>query len=364
MNSRERCIRCFEHEQLDRVPLNFKCRPEPLNSLMEALQVKDYEQLLRALDIDFRSTGPILAGGLAPPKYVKLASEWVYGPTYALGRIGEYELRANIWGVETIWAPDHTYTYTYLRHPLQHISVEEYNWPYVDEEATFEVASRARKLHADYCLVAGVEHLWENAWQLTGFNEAMKMMYRDPVTFEKILNHLHRIRMVEAKVLCDAGVDVIYDGDDVGMQKGMMISPEKWRLFLKPKYVELVDLCHKRGAYFMFHSDGWIEPIIPDLIEIHVDILDPVQPECMDPYKLKKTYGDLLTLHGTMSVQTTLLFSNSNEIEKLVLERLNLLGPTGFVLSPTHDIQPGTPLENILAVYKAARKASKSLEKV
>lgn len=364
VDPRERCIRCFEHEQLDRVPLNFKCRPEPLSSLMGALGIGSFEQLLRALGVDFRGTGPVLAGGFAPPEHAKPASEWVYGPTYVLGRVGEYELRVNIWGVETIWAPDHTYTYTYYRHPLQRTPVDEYRWPYVDEEKTFEVASRARKLYADYCLVAGVEHLWENAWQLTGFNEAMKMMYRDPATFEKILDHLHRIRMEEAKVLCDAGVDVVYDGDDVGMQKGMMMSPGMWRRFLKPRYAELINLCRKRGVYFMFHSDGWIEPIIPDLIEIGVDILDPVQPECMDPYKLKEAYGDSLTLHGTVSVQTTLLFSTPDEVERVVLERIALLGPTGFVLSPTHDIQPGTPLENILAVYRAAHKAGKGLEKV
>jgi len=89
--------------------------------------------------------------------------------------------------------------------------------------------------------------------------------------------------MGQARILCDAGVDVIADGDDVGMQKGMMMSPQMWRRFLKPRYAELARLCHRKGAFF-FHSDGWIEPIIPDLIEIGVDILNPVKTSMATNY--------------------------------------------------------------------------------
>jgi len=80
--------------------------------------------------------------------------------------------------------------------------------------------------------------------------------------------------MGQARILCDAGVDVIADGDDVGMQKEMMMSPQMWRRFLKPRYAELARLCHRNGAFF-FHGDGWIEPIIPNLTEINVDIQNP-----------------------------------------------------------------------------------------
>jgi len=350
---RERCVRAITRELPDRIPLDFNCRPEPLAELMRALGVDDYERLLRALGVDFRGTGCVLKGGYRPPLGAKPAREWVYGPTWVVGRVGEYELAVNIWGVEVLFAP-HTYTYKYHSHPLQRIELSEYEWPELDEEATVRLVSEARCRYGEYCLKAGVEHLWENAWQLLGFNEAMRLMLRDPAKFERVLDGIDRIRLEEAKLLCDLGVDVIYDGDDVGMQKGMMMSPQLWRRFLKPRYERLARVIHRRGAFFMFHSDGWIEPIVPDLIEVGVDILNPVQPECMDPYRLKELYGDELSFHGTISVQTTLPFASPAEVEALVRERIERMGPTGFILAPTHAIQPGTPIENVLAMYEAA----------
>ncbi|RLF25209.1 MAG: hypothetical protein DRN15_00705 [Thermoprotei archaeon] len=354
MKPRERCLRAIQHEIPDRIPLDFKCRPEPLEELMKSLNLSTLEELLRALQVDFRYVEPVLKGGYLP-KDVEV-KEGPYAPAYTIGFRNDYEIRRDIWGIESVWAPKRTYTYTYVRHPLQHIPLEEYRWPEVDVEATTLIVKRAREEHEDYCLVGVLTHLWEIAWQLLGFDEALKAMIRNPSLLERVLDGIDRIRLLEAKIMCELGVDVIYDGDDVGMQKGMMMSPRMWRRFLKPRYERLARLCHKYGVFLMFHSDGWIEPIIPDLVEIGVDILDPVQPECMNPYEIKEEYGDRLTLHGTISVQTTLPFGTPAEIEHLVKERIEKLGPTGFILAPTHAIQPDTPVENIIAMYRAAMK--------
>ena len=99
------------------------------------------------------------------------------------------------------------------------------------------------------------------------------MMFTKSCTVDCILDGLHKIRMGQARILCDAGVDVIADWDDIGIQK-RMISSQMWRRFLKPRYAELARLCHRKGAFF-FHNDGWIEPIIPNLTEIDVDIQNP-----------------------------------------------------------------------------------------
>lgn len=353
MRPRERCIRAIEHEVPDRVPLDFSCRPEPLRDLLEAVGCTDVDRLLRALGVDVRSAGCVLKGGYEPPRGAKLAREWVYGPTWIIGGESGYEVGVNIWGVELLFAP-HTYTYAYRGHPLQRFELEEYRWPELDEEATQQIVARARRTYGDYLLSAGVEHLWENAWQLTGFAEAFRLMMKNPGKLERILDGIDRIRLEEVRILCDLGVDLIYDGDDVGAQHGMMMNPQLWRRILKPRYKRLVDEAHKRGAFFMFHSDGWIEPIIPDLVEIGVDVLNPVQPECMDPYRVKELYGGELAIHGTVSVQTTLLFASPHEVGALVKERVKRLGPTGFILAPTHAIQPGTPVENVLAMYRAA----------
>ncbi|MBO3802533.1 MAG: hypothetical protein JTT11_01450 [Candidatus Brockarchaeota archaeon] len=353
LTSRERCIRSILLEEPDRIPLALNIRPEPYKLLSESLGTQDYMQVCRKLGVDVVSTGIGLVGGYIP-KGVEL-KEGPYSAAYTVGERQGFEVRRDVWGVESVWAPDHTYTYTYHRHPLQHIPLEEYVWPEVDARG-FDEAEKTCRLYKDYCVFGGVTEMWEIAWQLAGFTEMIRMLYADPARADRIIGGIERIRLEQLKLLCDAGVDVICDGDDVGMQRSMMMPPSLWRRFLMPRYAEQARLCHKRGAFFFFHSDGWIEPIIPDLIGIGVDILNPIQPECMDPVELKMAYGDKVCFHGTMGVQSTLPFGTPDDVAKEVLDRVSNLGPTGLILGPTHAMQPDVSVENILALYGTAMK--------
>ena len=328
-----------------------RIRPEPYERLKYRLGVSDHMDVYKCLGIDIIGVHIGVKGGYLPDGVE--VKEGPYGPAYTIGEYMGFEVRRDIWGVESIWRPGKTYTYTYYRHPLQFIELEEYRWPDVDLDG-FDRIVRVRKIYEDYCLYGSVEHMWEIAWQLTGFEEAMRMAYTRIDYLERILDGLQRLRLEQAKLLCEAGVDVVYDGDDVGMQKGMMISPRMWRHLLKTRYKELIDLCHRYDVFFNFHSDGWIEPIIPDLIEIGVDILNPIQPECMDPVKLKQLYGDRICFEGTIGVQSLLPFGSCEDVAREVLERIANLGPTGLILGPTHSIQPDTPIDNILTLYETA----------
>ena len=110
----------------------------------------------------------------------------------------------------------------------------------------------------------------------------------------------------------------------------------------------------------MYHSDGIIEPIIPDLIEMGVDILNPIQPECMDPAKIKVKYGDKVTLHGTISIQKTLPYGEIAEVKEEVKERIATCGyDGGLVLSPSNQVLIDTKVENFLALYETAKKYGK-----
>ncbi|MEM2739908.1 MAG: uroporphyrinogen decarboxylase family protein [Candidatus Bathyarchaeia archaeon] len=347
MKPRDRCISSILLEEPDRVPLILRIRPEPYERLKSLLGFKNHMGLGRHLGIDIVGTYIGVRGGYLPEGVE--VKEGPYGPAYTIGEYMGFEVRRDVWGIESIWCPDRTYTYTYHRHPLQSIQLEDYVWPEVDEYG-FDRVLKVRRIYEDYCLYGSVEHMWEIAWQLIGFKETMKMIYTRIDYLDRVLDGLQKIRLRQAKLLCEAGVDVVYDGDDVGMQRGMMISPGVWRRLLKPRYRELADLCHRYGVFFNFHSDGWIEPIIPDLIEIGVDILNPVQPECMDPVKLKQIYGDKLCFDGTIGVQSTLPFGSAEDVAEGVVDRIARLGPTGLILGPTHSIQPDTPIENILTL--------------
>jgi hypothetical protein len=113
----------------------------------------------------------------------------------------------------------------------------------------------------------------------------------------------------------------------------------------------------KHGVYILFHTDGKIDPIIPDLIEAGIDVLNPVQPECMDPMGVKEKYGNKIALHGTISVQKTLPFGTIEEVRKEVETRILTAGRGGgLIIAPTHTVDKHVPIPNILEMYRAARE--------
>ncbi|MGB9759337.1 MAG: uroporphyrinogen decarboxylase family protein, partial [Thermoproteota archaeon] len=302
MDSRERCIRSIEFEEVDRVPTVLRARPEVVSRLEEYLNANSFDEVCLKLGVDVRfAPGISLTGGYLP-KDVEV-KEGPYEAAYTIGYDGEYELRKDRWGIISRWSKK-TYTYQYVDYPLRNMELEKYSWPEVDE-SSLKYVEEYRKRNEEFCVYSGVIHLFEIAWQLTGFNEFLVMMIKGDKRVEKILDKLNEIRLRQARLLLEANVDVIYDGDDVGAQSTMIISPSLWRKYLKPRYKTLSDLIHSKGKYFFFHSDGWIEPIIPDLIEIGVDILNPVQPETMDPLKIRKMCGNKLAFDGTLSIQRT-----------------------------------------------------------
>jgi uroporphyrinogen-III decarboxylase len=155
------------------------------------------------------------------------------------------------------------------------------------------------------------------------------------------------------------GVDMIWIGDDVGAQDKMLMSPATWRKFLKPRMATFISTLKAIDPQIKiaYHSDGTIYPIIPDLIEIGVDVLNPVQPKCMDPGKVKQEHGDKLCFWGSIDEQYTLPFGSPAEVQQEVMRRLRTLGKDGgLIVGPTHHVQLDTPLENFWAMVNAVTK--------
>jgi uroporphyrinogen decarboxylase len=359
MDSRERCIRSIKFEEVDRVPTVLRARPEVISKLEKHLNVKSFDEICLKLSVDVRFAPEISLKGGYLPKNVEV-KEGPYEAAYTIGYNGEYELRKDRWGIISKWSKK-TYTYQYVDHPLRNIELEEYQWPEVNE-SSFKYVEEYRKRNEDFCVYGIVTHLFEIAWQLTGFNEFLVMMVRGNERVEKILDKLNEIRLKQAKLFLEADVDVIANGDDVGAQTTMILSPSLWRKYLKPRYKVLSELIHSKGKYFLFHSDGWIKPIIPDLIEIGVDILNPVQPETMDPFEIRKICGNKLAFDGTLSIQKTLPFGRIEDVKEEVRKRIKELGSTGLILGPSHALQPDVPLENIIAIYETVKQEYKNLK--
>ncbi len=175
----------------------------------------------------------------------------------------------------------------------------------------------------------------------------------NPDLADAILEIPYRYHLHAAKKLVEMGVDMIWTGDDVGTQRGMLISPRMWRAFLKPRMANFIAELKaiNPAVKVAYHSDGDIRPIIPDLIEIGLDVLNPIQPACMNPAELKQQYGDKLCFWGSIDEQYTLPMGTPDYVRAEVLERLKTIGKDGgLIIGPTHHVQLDTPLENFWAM--------------
>lgn len=177
-----------------------------------------------------------------------------------------------------------------------------------------------------------------------------------------LLDKITNIRCSMTHHYAESGADILNLGDDVGTQKKMLISPETWRSWFKPRLKKVIESARKinSGILVYYHSDGYIEPIISDLIDVGIDILNPVQPESMGPAKIKEQYGGRLAFFGTIGIQTTMPHGTPEDVKKEVKTRIETVGKEGeLLIALTHVLEPDVSWENILAFFDAVEEYGK-----
>jgi uroporphyrinogen decarboxylase len=188
----------------------------------------------------------------------------------------------------------------------------------------------------------------------------------DPVYLEIMLARFQFYYDMHERALQAAGglIDITHIGEDLGTQRGPMISMTTFEKHFAPKLGKYFDMIHRYGARTMMHMCGCVEKFLPRLIELGLDIEDVTQPTTpeMDIAVLQARYGDRLNFCGTVCVQTTLPFGTVADIENEVKRRLRLFPKGGLFLGPTHAIQVRTPLENILALYRTAGSLCETID--
>ena len=236
--------------------------------------------------------------------------------------------------------------------------VEEYPWP--DYRSDYRYARLGQEVNAvhdaGYFAQGFGGHIFETAWQLTGFEKLLESMVMQPEFAAAVLDHITENNVIRARRMAQAGVDMVQIADDVAMQDRMMMSPGLWREWFKPRHGKVVQAAREVSPDIpiFYHSDGSVEAVIEDLIDIGVTVLNPVQPECMDVREIKRKYGDRLAFWGTIGTQTVMPFGTPEEVRRTVREMIGLFAP-GLVLAPTHVVEPDVPWENILAFRDAVR---------
>jgi uroporphyrinogen decarboxylase len=207
-----------------------------------------------------------------------------------------------------------------------------------------------------YVLVLVWESHFEKAYYARGIENFLSDMVADPDYAKNLLDFIINKNIVMLQNIVNIpGIDGILLGSDWGSQKDMLMSPDTWRSLIKPGEIREYELIKKAGLDVWVHSCGNIERILPDIVEMGVDVLNPIQPECMDIYKIKDTYGKNITFWGGISTQDVLPYGTVEEVKqetKKVTKYMSQEG--GFIIAPSQEIQADVSFENLCALIDQA----------
>lgn len=246
---------------------------------------------------------------------------------------------------------------TVVEHPLKETTLKGYSFP--DPAKVMEldnIPSFIEKNQNKFILGALGFSLFERAWILRGIEPVLTDFLVNPVFIEELFDQITEFNLLVIRRSCQFPVDAFHFGDDWGQQHGLIIHPDLWRKFFKKPLRRLYDAVHDAGLPVSIHSCGNITDIIPDLIEIGVNIISPLQAEALDFKFLKKEYGKDLSFWGGISTQKTLPFGTPDEVRAEIREKISILAQEGgYILAPSHELQGDIPLENMLAFIDEAQ---------
>ncbi len=264
------------------------------------------------------------------------------------------------WGVGMSYGSEAAFHMCHFHSPLtgDDISVDDiqrYPFPVHTKGLEQSLKKAVTKHHNKGLAVLGSmeQTIWEQAWLIRGMDNLMIDMLTESDRATVLLDKITEYSCKTASMMAHTKHDIIALGDDVGMQSTLMMSPEIWRKWLKPRLAKVINSIRNINpdTLIFYHSCGFIEPLIPELIEIGVNILNPVQPESMDFAKIHQEYGKDLSFWGGVGTQTTFPFGTPEDVRQRVQE-LAELGKDrgGIVIAPTHVLEPEVPWENIEAM--------------
>lgn len=351
MSSKERVLTAFAHQEPDRVPINY-FQNSGIDRRLKAhfgLAADDSEGLRKALGVDFRSVH-------APYRGPRLHPE-------VPGRRVD-----PCFGIHTRWVEHESGGYwDFCDFPLRDATVEEVEaWPMPSpDDYDYDAVVRQCEVYADYAIVAGGAGL-PDVINATGMIRNMEQVMVDLITDNPaFLRYVERKSLILLEVTrrtleaAAGAINVLWMGEDLGTQRGPLISPKLYRKHIKPWHARFAALGTEFGIPVVIHSCGSSSWAFDDFCEIGITVADTLQPEAknMAPAYLKENYGDRLAFHGCISTAGPLACGTVDEVVANVRETLEVMMPGGgYALSPTHQIQDNSPTENVVAMYEAAHK--------
>ena len=258
----------------------------------------------------------------------------------------------------TVWRRDELPPVV-LEPALKAPSFHGYAFPTVDDlvppEAVPEALQRVREAGDSFTVVNTGICLWQG-WYIRGFEETLVDCVAHEEFYAELLDRMTQLTLDVIEKCAGIPADAIMMGDDWGDQRGPLIGPERWRRFYKPRYARIFQAVHDQGKVALLHCCGSVAEIMGDIVEIGLDVLESVQPEAagMNPYELKKQWGDNITFWGGLGSQSTIPFGTPGEIRREIARlRTEMSQGGGYILAPAKGLRPETPTANAVAVLEA-----------
>jgi len=352
MNNKERVLKTLNHEQTDRVPFFYWGVPEFTEKMMNHYGFKDRDELLDFLDVDFR---------WVEPAYI--------GPKMIQGTNGD-AIKHDIWGVGYKQAGHGDLKYwDSFHYPLQGITdpavLEDYPWPTVDL-FDFSVLDGQLNKYANYATMTAPGYsspgLFRIIQRLLGREDFLDVMMYHPKFFnllvEKVSGFYYEF-ITKFFEVAGNRVDFLRIADDFGGQEGLIVSQDIWQDMVRPVFEKYFELPNSLGTHLYMHSCGGVRKLLPEFISVGADVLDPIQTRAagMSPDGLKKDFGKMITFCGALDEELLLRRATPARVKEGVKELLDVMAPGGgFILGPSHKLKVETPVENVAAMYKAAKE--------
>lgn len=356
MRPRERVLAILNREPVDRIPVDLWHTPEIVDMLIQATGASDDFEMWHRLNLDkivwvfmdYRSEADETTGS-------------------QVGALASGEL--TMWGavLRDVEAGEARYQET-TTPPLQGLTslseLDDYPyWPDPDRfdyAAAVALAQKARE--HDFAVIGPWVSCFEIYSQLRGIEQSLMDLALDPALVEATLDRIETVQTeMMHRFLSEAAslVDLVFISDDIGGQNGLLMSPRMWRRHLRPRLTRWCDLIHSYGVKVFYHTDGGVGPVIPELIEAGIDVLNPIQHACrgMELGQLAEKYGDQIIFHGGVDNQQVLPFGTVEDVRAETLRCLETLGAgrEGYICCSCHNVQPGTPLANVMTMIETVQ---------
>ena len=355
LTPRENLLRAARRQNPEWIPFDFLPSPGGMRMFREHLG-QDVDTV-RDFRFDGRWFGPTNGRRTPVPDWRALY--------YADGSLPANAVLNDDWGTAYVMYPESDDMQSY--YPLRNIEsvaeLDAYPWPEhygtAYQYAGTAANVRRAKDQGNAAFVSGLD-FFEHIWGLTGFEHLMMGMASDDPWARKLFQ-MHAERTVRtAEQVALSGADIMQTGSDVATQLAPLLSPAMWRDWIFPTMRDAIAAAKRirPDLLVLYHSDGNVEPLIEGFIEAGVDILDPIQPECMDIFALKDRYGDRLSFHGGIGVQTVLPFGTPQDVRDTVRRTIDRMGANGggYLCSPAHMIRPEVPWANVMAFVETVRE--------